>query len=70
MYSLICESSPFEIFSVDKPVRLMMEDRESRGARPGCTVDWEEEEGKQWDWETSDNARTQQRMKKMKEKFK
>ena len=42
---------------------------------PGCQVDWEEREmvgeaGKHWEWDTAENARTKERMKKMKDHMK
>ena len=54
---------------IEKPLRMMQEKRSVERNVEG--LQWEEEieekNGKEWDWTTSDNARTEQRMKKMKQ---
>ena len=38
----------------------------------GCEVDWSDtgDTNKAWNWETTENARTEQRIKKMRDAFK
>ena len=40
--------------------------------RAGCEVDWSDtgDTNKAWNWETTENARTEQRIKKMRDAFK
>jgi len=65
---------------VDKPLRMMRTERSLTFRQKGsCEVEWEGEESgaatpasagdsrRNWNWDTAENARTQQRLKQMKE---